>query len=178
MTSRRFDETEETLRRLNQRRKVLEQKTALRLATMDEFRVVKAESLARLTASIASQNVAAKERNAKILEGINSISLTATNHSIHKCRSPFGVDHSHNSQIKDKLAEAKQRYHQKIEIMLPLHKQKMIKAYEAELAKMKSEKRLVDERRSKLQNDYQNEEMIKEYLEQERRGLALSLGIK
>ena len=73
MSSNHFDETEETLRRLNQRRKVLEQKTALRLATMDEFRVVKAESLARLETSIASQNAAAKERNSKILKEISSI---------------------------------------------------------------------------------------------------------
>lgn len=177
MSSNHFDETEETLRRLNQRRKVLEQKTALRLATMDEFRVVKAESLARLTTTIALQNAAAKERNTKLLKEVNSISLAAVNHSLNKSPSTFAVDHVQCSQIKDQLAKAKQRYHQKIEFMLPLYKQKTTKAYEAELAEMKIKKKQVDDRRIKLQHDYQNEEMIKEYLEKERRGLALSVGI-
>ena len=176
MSSNHFDETEESLKRLGQRRMILEKKTALRLATMDEFRVVKAESLARLENSIASQNIAAKERNMKLLNDINSFSLNAVNNSGNISRTLFGIDHSQNSQIKDKLAEAKKNYHNKIEIMMPVYRQKNLQLYESELIRMKAEKRSVEERRLKLQQGLQNEEIIKGYLEQERRSLALSLG--
>ena len=176
MSGRYYDETEESLKRLNDRRKLLEKKTALRIATMNEFRVVKSESLARLQKAIATQNIAAKERNTKLLQDIGAVSITAINNSTNRSRSLFGVDHSHNSHIKDKLAEAKKNYHKKIETLLPQYRHDSIRAYESEIAKTKAEKRVVEERRSVLQHELQKEEMIKGYLEQERRGLSLSLG--
>lgn len=178
MSTRQYDETEEALRSLNQRRQILEKKTARRLATMDEFRIVKEESLVRLQNSITLQNIAAKERNNKLMADINILSISAVNNSTNKARSLFGVDHSTNSTIKDKLAEAKKSYHQKIEVMLPLYKQMTTKAHESELQRMKNEKKIVEERRLKLQVELQKEEIIKGYLEQERRGLALSLALE
>jgi hypothetical protein len=172
-----YDESEESLKRLAQRRKVLEERTALRIATLDEFRVVKAQSLTRLQKSVANQNIAAKERNAKLLNDISTVHIAAINNSINKSRSYFGIDRSHNSQIKDKLAVAKKRYHDRIEIMLPQYRQDSIRNYENEIIRMRAEKKIVEDRRTKLLHELQKEEMVKGYLDQERRGLNLSLGM-
>lgn len=176
MSGRYYDESEESLKRLGQRRKVLEEKTALRIATIDEFRVVKAQSLTRLQKSVANQNIAAKERNTKLLNDISTVHIAAINNSINKSRSYFGIDRSHNSQIKDKLAVAKKRYHDRIEIMLPQYRQDSIRNYENEIIRMRAEKKIVEDRRTKLLHELQKEEMVKGYLDQERRGLNLSLG--
>lgn len=177
MSGRYYDETEETLKKLDQRRSVLDKKTALRIAYIAEFNIVKAENRVKLQSLVQAQNIKAKERNAKLLQEVSAASIAAVNHSMDIYKSPFGVDSAKNSQKSDKLAEAKRDYYKSIEVMLPQYKHDTIKAHEVEIMRIKAEKRVVDERRSKLQQEFEKEEIVKGYLEQERRALSLSLGI-
>ena len=177
MSGRYYDETEETLKKLDQRRSVLDKKTALRIAYIAEFNIVKAENRVKLQSLVQAQNIKAKERNAKLLQEVSAASIAAVNHSMDIYKSPFGVDSAKNSQKSDKLAEAKREYYKSIEVMLPQYKHDSIKAHEVEIMRIKAEKRVVDERRSKLQQEFEKEEIVKGYLEQERRALSLSLGI-
>lgn len=176
MSGRYYDETEETLKKLDQRRSVLDKKTALRIAYIAEFNVVKAENRLKLQSLVQAQNIKAKERNAKLLQEVSAASIAAVNHSMDIYKSPFGVDSAKNSLKSDKLAEAKRDYYKSIEVMLPQYKHDTIKAHEVEIMRIKAEKRVVDERRSKLQQEFEKEEIVKGYLEQERRALSLSLG--
>lgn len=177
MSGRDYDQTEETLRELSQRRKILEKKTALRLATMDEFKVVKNESLTRLKELLRIQNNAAKERNDRLLYDINALSISAINSSMNITLNGKN-DIVPASKGKDILYEAKKTYYSKVELLLPMYKQNSIMMYEAELKKAKLEKKIVEERRLRLQYEIEKEEKIKAYIEQERRGLALSLALE
>ena len=168
--ARDFYETEELLKVLAQRRKILEQRTALRMATMDEFKTVKTASIDRLKTTMSKQNMAATERNKKLLQEIGYVSATSLNKS--------GVGTASRSQNKDRLTEAKKKYLNYAEGLLPTWKQTKLDHYEEEMKRLKLEKHIAEERRKRLAIDVEKEEKMKMAIEKERRALSLALALE
>lgn len=139
--ARDFYESEELLRVLHQRRQVLEQKIALRLSTIDEFRAVKRQSVDRLQATMTKQNEAARERNKTLLNEIGYKSATSAGKP-----GRSGATGAAAAVAAGSLVEAKKRYVSYAETLLPAWKQSKLDAYEEEMKRIRREKAIAEVR--------------------------------
>jgi hypothetical protein len=151
--ARDFFESEELLRVLHQRRQVLEQKIALRLSTIDEFRAVKRQSVDRLQATMSKQNEAARERNNTLLNEIGYKSATSAGKpgragaaAAAGARGLAPPSASAAASTAGSLLEAKKRYVSYAETLLPSWKQSKLDAYEEEMKRIRREKAVAEVR--------------------------------
>ena len=76
------------------------------------------------------------------------------------------------------MAEAKKKYLNYAEGLLPTWKQTKLDHYEEEMKRLKLEKHIAEERRKRLAIDVEKEEKMKMAIEKERRALSLALALE
>ena len=140
-----FFELEERLKDLSTRRKILEQKSQLREATLAEFRCIKVESIVRLRNSLEKNNSAARERNSNILRELD-ITLASM-----PSQSKFGTSTSRPlSSAEKRLKMAREQYQAAVENMLPAWHSEQSSRYQLQIDRIQAEKRTAEERRRRM----------------------------
>lgn len=165
-----FYAIEDQLKELSQRRKILEQKSILREATIAEFQCLKKESLARLKNNIEKNNMAARERNRKLLSEVD--------HSAAKQVSGSFREGEVLTDSLRKLNAAKDRYTKAVETMLPAWNSAQSVRYQEQIHQIQQEKKLADERRRRLLLDMQRDDKLRAVVDHERQQLMLKLALE
>eukprot|EP01038_Epipyxis_sp_PR26KG_P017167 gene17167-23651_t len=158
------------LYRLLTKRRLLENKTLLRLETLKEFNNIKKESQKRLVEAVAKQNEEAKLRNLQLLDNIHRVVGIETNSTANTLLT------STKSDVL--LKEAKEKYVKHVEATLPLYHRNNALKQEEKIKKIKLEKLASIKRREALKIELMKEDFLKNELENQRRELVLSLALE
>lgn len=170
MVSRLHKNLDERLKELQGKRRILEEKDALRITTMSQMAVSGSESRARMTLDMGKKVDAAKERNHELLRDVGAACKSSREFvtRMEKARTACSIN----------LSRSKEQYLKNIEVMLPGWREDLSNRRADTLVKLEKEKERVLRRRVSMQAEFAKEEAERTALELKRRELFQALALE
>jgi hypothetical protein len=170
MVSRLHKNLDERLKELQGKRRILEEKDALRITTMSQMAVSGSESRARMTLDMSKKVDAAKERNHELLRDVGAACKSSREFvtRMEKARTACSIN----------LSRSKEQYLKNIEVMLPGWREDLSNRRADTMVKLEKEKERVLRRRVSMQAEFAKEEAERTALELKRRELFQALALE
>ena len=165
---------EHQLRNLQSRRQDIESISNRSKSLLKEQRKKSNEEMEMRMKQWEEDNEKAKIRNIQLIDDIIAAAIQA---KVDIAAITSSSSSSLSSSLR-KLKEAKHKYYQTADHLLPSWKQMQIALKEQDIKKLQSEKVAASQRRKTVMEILEKEEEIKSNLEQERRGLVLALALE
>eukprot|EP01041_Mallomonas_annulata_P007635 gene7635-15625_t len=160
---------EDRLQNLTERRNLIEKKLELRDATYSEFKIVRGESLDRAYFALQRQNEEKRIKNEKFLDTVNKAANGASFHI---------NENLHTNSKAYKLKESYRNYLLSVETLLPAWKHQQSEIQLNELRQIQYEKEIAHKRRERAYKNNEENQLIHEAIEKERRELVLALALE
>jgi len=166
---------------LRDRRKSLETSSSVHANAVKEHRHKRSIELQKRLNDIVIDNENAKIRNTQLIDEVIAAAIQAKV-DIAAIKSSYTSSYTSSSSSSSssirKLKEAKQKYYQTADHLLPSWKQLQLAQKDQELRALQADKAAAATRRKVVVDILEKEEEIKTKLEQERRGLVLALALE